>query len=317
MLYLLLLIAGFVPLIYGAHLLVENASAVARKYNIPEIVIGLTIVAFGTSSPELVVNLVASVDHNSSIVMGNIIGSNIFNILLILGTSAIIYPLTVKRNTTWIEIPLCLLAAMAVIVMANDQIIDHTGVSSISRIDGIILLLFFLIFLVYNYNLARTESYAGDAKEVHRPMWMLVLLIIGGLVLLVTGGKMIVTGAVEVASLLGLSERVIGLTIVAAGTSLPELATSLVAARKKNSDIAIGNIVGSNIFNIFLILGLSAVVYPVELLPAANLDLSVNIIASMLLFAFIFMGKKHELGWREGVFFTLCFLSYLGYLLMF
>lgn len=314
--YLLLLIAGFLPLIYGAHLLVDNASSLAKKYDIPDIVIGLTVVAFGTSTPELIVNLMASADHNSDLVLGNIVGSNIFNILFILGISALIYPLSVKRNTTWIEIPLSLLAVIAIIAMANDILIDKGSISMISRIDGFILLLFFSIFLVYNYYLSRSESFAGEIKASHKSLWLLILLILAGLGLLVAGGKMIVTGATRVAGFLGLSERVIALTIVAAGTSLPELATSVVAARKKNTDIAIGNIVGSNIFNIFFILGLSALVFPVKLLPMSNIDLSVNVGASLLLFIFLFTGRKHELERWEGIFFLSGFIAYIVYLLI-
>jgi len=315
MLYLILLISGFAPLIYGAYLLVDNASSLAKKYSIPDIVIGLTVVAFGTSSPELIVNLMASADHNADLVLGNIVGSNIFNILFILGLSALIYPLSVKRNTTWIEIPLSFLAAIAIMVMANDKLIDYTGISMISRIDGFILLLFFSIFLVYNYYLSRSESYNGEIKSSHKSLWLLVILIIAGLGLLVAGGKMIVTGATRVAGFLGLSERVIGLTIVATGTSLPELATSIVAAWKKNTDIAIGNIVGSNIFNIFLILGLSAIIFPVKLLPMSNIDLLVNVGASLFLFMFLFTGKKHELERWEGILFLISFAAYIVYLL--
>jgi len=315
MLYLILLISGFAPLIYGAYLLVDNASSLAKKYSIPDIVIGLTVVAFGTSSPELIVNLMASADHNADLVLGNIVGSNIFNILFILGLSALIYPLSVKRNTTWIEIPLSFLAAIAIMVMANDKLIDYTGISMISRIDGFILLLFFSIFLVYNYYLSRSESYNGEIKSSHKSLWLLVILIIAGLGLLVAGGKMIVTGATRVASFLGLSERVIGLTIVATGTSLPELATSIVAAWKKNTDIAIGNIVGSNIFNIFFILGLSAIIFPVKLLPMSNIDLLVNVGASLFLFMFLFTGKKHELERWEGILFLISFAAYIVYLL--
>jgi len=243
------------------------------------------------------------------------VGSNIFNILFILGLSALIYPLSVKRNTTWIEIPLSFLAAIAIMVMANDKLIDYTGISMISRIDGFILLLFFSIFLVYNYYLSRSESYSGEIKSSHKSLWLLVILIIAGLGLLVAGGKMIVTGATRVASFLGLSERVIGLTIVATGTSLPELATSIVAAWKKNTDIAIGNIVGSNIFNIFLILGLSAIIFPVKLLPMSNIDLLVNVGASLFLFMFLFTGKKHELERWEGILFLISFAAYIVYLL--
>ena len=314
--YLLLLIIGFIPLIYGASLLVDNASSLARKLNIPPIVIGLTIVGFGTSSPELVVNLFAAIDNDPDIVIGNIIGSNIFNILVILGISALLMPLVVKKNTTWLEIPLCFLSSIVVIVLANDLIIEKSASSSIGRIDGLILLMFFSVFLVYNVNLAINESFDGEKHTSNRSYFMATLLIIAGLVLLIAGGRLIVFSAVKVAVSLGLSERVIALTIVAAGTSLPELATSIVAAGKKNVDIAIGNIVGSNIFNAFFILGLSAVINPLVIKSASNFDMVFNIFASLLLFLFVFTGKGRKLSRWEGGLFIVIYIIYLTFLLV-
>jgi len=314
--YLLLLIAGFVPLIIGANLLVDNASSLAKRLNIPSMVIGLTIVGFGTSAPELVVNLISSIEKNSDLALGNIIGSNIFNILGILGISAIVYPLIIKKNTTWIEIPLCLLSALTVILLANDKIIDKMNYSVISRIDGYILLLFFIIFLSYNITLLKSEQYNEEILVKNNPVHKSVLLILLGLILLIAGGRIIVISAVEVASAIGLSQRVIALTIVSIGTSLPELATSVIAARKKYSDIAIGNIVGSNIFNVFFILGVSAVIHPVSLQPLSNIDMSLNILASLLLFIFIFTGKGRRIGMKEGAFFVLIYLAYIGFLII-
>ncbi len=314
--YLLLLIAGFVPLIIGANLLVDNASSLAKRLNIPAMVIGLTIVGFGTSAPELVVNLFASIEKNSDLALGNIIGSNIFNILGILGISAIVYPLAIKKNTTWIEIPLCLLSAVTVILMANDKLIDKMNYSVISRIDGYILLLFFLIFLSYNITLLKSEPYNDEVLVKDKPVFKSVLLVISGLILLITGGRIIVVSAVEVASAIGLSQRVIALTVVSIGTSLPELATSYIAARKKNVDLAIGNIVGSNIFNVFFILGISSVVHPVSLQPFSNIDMILNIFASLLLFIFIFTGKGRRIGMREGAFFLLIYIIYIGFLIV-
>ncbi len=314
--YLLLLIAGFVPLIIGANLLVDNASSLAKRLNIPAMVIGLTIVGFGTSSPEMVVNLFASVEKNSDLALGNIIGSNIFNILGILGLSAILYPIAIKKNTTWIEIPLCLLSAITVILLANDKLIDKMNYSVISRIDGYILLLFFIIFLSYNITLLKSEQYDDEILIKDKPVFKSLLLILVGLVLLIAGGRLIVISAIEVASAIGLSQRIIALTIVSIGTSLPELATSVIATRKKNVDIAIGNIVGSNIFNVFFILGVSAVIHPVSLQPFSNFDMIVNIFASLILFIFIFTGKGRRIGKREGVFFLLIYLIYIGFLII-
>ncbi len=314
--YSLLLISGFVPLIIGANILVDNASSLAKRLNIPAMVIGLTIVGFGTSAPELVVNLFASFEKNSDIALGNIVGSNIFNILGILGISAIFYPLAIKKNTTWIEIPLCLLSAVIIIVLANDMLIDKMSYSVISRIDGYILLLFFLIFISYNITLLKSEQYTEEILVIDKPVYKSVFLILFGLVLLIAGGRIIVISAVKVASSIGLSQRVIALTIISIGTSLPELATSFIAARKKNIDLAVGNIVGSNIFNVFFILGISAVIHPVSLQPFSNFDMILNIFASLLLFMFIFTGKDRMIGKREGAFFLLIYIMYIGFLII-
>ena len=254
MINLLFLLLGFIPLIYGADLLVDSASSLAKKLNIPNIVIGLTIIAFGTSAPELVVNTFASAAGNSEIVLGNIIGSNIFNILGILGISAIIYPLTVKTNTTWIEIPLCLLSAAIVFIAANDIIIDKSSNSLITRTDGILLLGFFLIFLSYNFQLMKSGNLDEEIAVKEYSILKSIFLILAGIVLLAAGGKIIVEFAVKFARIIEIPERIIALTIVSIGTSLPELATSAVAAKKRNVDIAIGNVVGSNIFNDFFFL---------------------------------------------------------------
>lgn len=314
--YILILLAGFVPLIWGADLLVDNASSLAKKLNIPNIVIGLTIVAFGTSAPELIVNIFASVEKNPYLALGNVVGSNIFNILAILGISTMFYPLTIKSNTTWIEVPLCLLSAFVIILMANDILIDKADISLLSRIDGMILLLFFIIFLVYNIRMARSESYSEDIAVKSKPVITALLLVIAGLALLVIGGRTIVYSAVKVATYIGISERIIALTIVSIGTSLPELATSVVAARKKNTDIAIGNIVGSNIFNVFFILGTSAVIYPVALQAKSNFDLLVNIAVSLLLFVFIFTGKGRRLDRWEGLVFISLYVCYIVALIL-
>lgn len=314
--YLLLLVAGFFPLIYGANLLVDNASALAKRFNIPNIVIGLTIVAFGTSAPELVVNLFAAIGKNPDIVLGNIIGSNIFNVGIILAVSAIIYPLAVKKSTTWIEVPLAFLAGLVIFILASDQLIDKASISVLTRSDGILLLLFFLIFLAYNYMLMIKGDFTEECVVRDVPPLKSILLIITGLILLATGGRMIVFGAVEVASFLGISERIIALTIVAAGTSLPELATSVVAARKKNTDIAVGNIVGSNIFNIFFILGISAVIYPVKVQANAILDMGMNLLISFLVFIFIFAGKGRSIDKKEGIFLLLLYAAYLTFLII-
>ncbi len=316
MIYYLLLPLGFVLLIYGASLLVNSASSLAKSFNTPDIVIGLTIVAFGTSAPELIVNIFAAIDQNSAIALGNVAGSNLFNIMVILGASAVATPLLVKSNTTWIEIPLCLLSALVLLVMASDSFTDPGASSVITRADGIILLFFFLIFLAYNLQLAMKGDASEDVKVIPMGKLKSSILLLAGLALLVAGGRLIVVSAVDIAQSLGVPERIIALTIISAGTSLPELATSIVAALKKNSDIAIGNIVGSNIFNVFLILGVTSVIHPVTLAKGATIDLAINVVVSILLFAFIFTGKGRRITRPEGVLFLLLYIIYITFLIL-
>jgi len=317
MVSILILLGGFTALVYGAGILVDSSSSLARKLNIPDIVIGLTIVAFGTSSPELLVSLMASAEGNSDLALGNVIGSNIFNILFILGISAILSPLTIKTGTTWIEVPLTFLSAVVVLLLANDIFIDKAAASIVSKSDGIILLMFFLVFLVYNITVMMNNSNEEKLVIKEEAAWKSALFIIGGLILLVAGGRAIVYSSVKLAQMAGLSERVIGLTIVSVGTSLPEAATSIVAALRKNTDIAIGNIVGSNIFNIFLILGTSAIVKPLPVHSLSNIDMAVNILASLLLFIFIFTGRGRKIGRLEGIFFLILFIAYITFLVLF
>ena len=312
LLNILFLIVGFVILIYGANMLVDGGSALAHQLKISNMVIGLTVVAFGTSTPELVVNVVSSIDGSSGLALGNILGSNIFNIMAILGITALIVPLKVKRTTTWIEVPIAVFAAVLVLLMA-----DESPQGYISRLEGISLLCFFAVFLLYTFALARYGE-AGEGEEVQIKPYSVsksVFFILLGLIGLIAGGRLLVSGAVSIAQTIGISERIIGLTIVSIGTSLPELATSLIAARKGNADIAIGNVVGSNIFNTFLILGVSATIRPLEA-PAGSInDLIVNIIAAGLLFLFIFTGKGRGISRWEGVLLTICYIAYLTMLI--
>ena len=279
-----LFIIGFFLLIRGADLLVDGSASIAKKLKISSIVIGLTIVAFGTSAPEFIVNIFASVQGNSEIAIGNILGGNIANILLILGISAIIYPITAKKNTVLKEIPLSLLAAIVLGIMANDMIIDGAGFSGITRIDGFILLSFFIIFLYYTFGITKSDKDIVEEEIKVFSHFKAIIFIVLGLAGLVIGGKWIVDGAIKIAEFFNISQSLIGLTIIAIGTSLPELATSAVAAYKKQSDIAMGNIVGSNIFNIFWILGASAVIHPLPFSTSSNGDIAMTIFASFVLF---------------------------------
>lgn len=311
----LLLIAGFVALIFGASKLVDAASSIAVGLGIPNIVIGLTIVAFGTSAPELVVNLMAAVSENTEMVVGNVLGSNIFNVLGILGICALISPLTVKSNTTWLEIPLSFLAAVCVLFIGADQYLNGALDNVLTRSEGLILLLFFLIFLVYNLTVAKSAGTDEKIETKKYGTWKAILFIVLGLAGLVLGGKLIVDSAVEIAQVFGMTERVIGLTIVSIGTSLPELATSIVAVRRKNVDIAIGNVVGSNIFNIFFILGLSTAITPVPLSSGSFFDIIVCITASLLLFMFVFTDKGNRIQRWEGAIFLGLYILYVGELI--
>jgi cation:H+ antiporter len=316
MLIYFLLILGFVFLIKGADLLVKGASSIARKLKVSDLVIGLTIVAFGTSAPELFVNVSASLQNNAEIAIGNILGSNIANILLILGVSAIIYPLTVQSNTVYKEIPFSLLAALILGILANDQLIDHKGNSALTRSDGLVLIGFFIIFLYYVFGIAQeSESKATEDFEQLSNL-KATAYIITGLTGLVLGGSWIINGAVEIAGKFGVSEYLIGLTVVAVGTSLPELATSAVAAYRKNTDIAIGNVVGSSIFNIFWILGISAVITPLPFQTSGNPDIVMTIISSILLFVFLFIGKNHVLKKWQGVLFLMFYIAYLVFVIL-
>lgn len=313
---ILLLFVGFAVLIIGADKLVDGASSLAVKLGIPNIVIGLTIVAFGTSAPELVVNVFAAVEGSTEMVLGNVIGSNIFNVFAIVGISALIFPLTVKSGTTWLEIPMSLLAAVGVLILAGDIFLDGAQENVITRSEGLVLLLFFAIFLVYNLTVAKKS---GSEEQMDTPSYSnlkSILFVILGLVGLILGGRLIVDSAVAIAEVIGLSERVIGLTVVSVGTSLPELATSIVAVRKRNVDIAIGNVVGSNIFNIFLILGVSTIITPVPVAENAFFDLFVNILASFLLFLFVFTGKGRRVDRWEGLIFVSIYISYVIYLVL-
>jgi cation:H+ antiporter len=311
-----ILIGGLVLLIKGADWLVEGASSLARKYNISDMAIGLTIVAFGTSAPEMVVNVFAAMNNHPDLVFGNLIGSNNFNLLAILGIAGIIMPMTVQSSTVWKEIPLSLLAAIVLFVLGNDAMIWGAETNIISRFDALILLVMFGGFLFYVYKQMKTDPTEIPATAKNHKPWMLALYIAGGLTGLVIGGRLVVTNAVSIATAMGVSEKIIGLTIVAAGTSLPELATSVVAALKKNNDIAIGNIIGSNIFNIFLILGVSAMTKPAAFSTVFNTDIYILIGATLFLFIYMFTGKQKRLDRWEAALFLLFYIGYTTFMVL-
>lgn len=311
-----LLIVGLVVLVFGADYLVKGASSFASKLGIAPLAIGLTIVAFGTSTPELTVNLYAAFTGATDIAIGNVVGSNIANILLILGAAALIAPLTVKSSTVWKEMPFALLAGLLLFVLGADSLVSGATSDFLSRGDGLALMGVFAIFMYYVVGLARSNTEHSDSEPVAQySTWFSVACIIGGLAALVFGGKIFVDQAVYLAQLVGLSEAVIGLTIVAVGTSLPELATSVIAAYRGQSDIAVGNVIGSNIFNIFWILGLTAVISPLPVPLSFETDVLFSLLVTILLFLAMFVGWRMHLDrWQGGAFIAI-YVAYVAFLL--
>lgn len=295
------LILGLVLVIRGAGWLVDGAVVLARRIHVSDLAIGLTVVAFGTSLPELAVNLFAAAEGNAAVAIGNITGSNIANILLILGLSALIFPLQVGRGTVWKEIPFGLLAAVVLWLMCRDTALAGGAAGGLSRSDGLILLCFFVIFLYYTAGIAPRIAGASEIPSAAAgPAGRIWLKLVFGLILLIAGGKATVTGAVQIAQWAGLSEGFIAASLVAVGTSVPELATSAAAAWKKNPDIAVGNVVGSNLFNIFFVLGISSVVRPLAVPPELMLSIWMTIGASVILFICMFTGQRRRIDRREG-----------------
>lgn len=317
MLQIILLVIGFTLLYKGADWLVRGASSLAKRLRVSDLVVGLTIVALGTSAPELFVSIVGQIEGTPQIVIGNIIGSCVINVFVILGIASLLMPLVVKKGTVWREIPFTVLAVLALGFLINDRFVGNGDALVLSRFDGLVLLIFFAAFLYYVFSIARgREELIG---EIELPSWgvgLSILAVIVGLAALIVGSKWVVDGAVFIARYLGVSETFIGLTIVAFGTSLPELATSAVAAYKKNAEIAVGNIVGSNIFNICLILGLSSLIRPIPFKPSSNIDIGMAFLGSIFLFMFMFTGKRHRLDRWEGIMFLVIYAAYLAFLIV-
>lgn len=312
-------VVGLLLIVKGADWLTDGASSIARKFNISTLVIGLTIVAFGTSAPELVVSTMASISGETDIAIGNVVGSNIFNALAIMGVTALIAPVPVKSNNIKYEVPLSILAALAVFVMASDMLFNGDSANVITRGEGIILLCFFLIFLAYTFAIARNgvdaSAASDDASVKVMPVWKSALLFLVGLGCLVFGGDTMVDGASGIAGFLGVSQSVIALTIVAAGTSFPELMTSIVAARKGDTDMAMGNVVGSNIFNIFFILGTAATISPLGGGNITLVDYGVLLFSAVVIWTSCKWGKVyHKITRTEGAMLVLCCIAYYSYL---
>lgn len=309
-----LIIIGFIFLIASADLLVDGSSGIAKKFHIPEIIIGLTIVSIGTSMPELFVSITSALEGHSDMSLGNIIGSNLSNLLLILGLSAIIKPVVFQKETRLYEIPMCLLFTITFMIFCNTN-------DGISRIEGIVLLLLFCVFLGYTIFMGIKESKTNlekdDAKEEkNNSIVKNIILVILGVIGLKVGGDLTVDNAVNVANYFNISEKIISLTILAVGTSLPELVTSVTAAIKGNSDIAIGNIIGSNIFNILLILGVASIIKPITYNVTYNFDISILIVATVILALFPFIPPKDKMSRANGIIYFLMYIAYLAILIL-
>jgi len=329
-LFFVLLLASFYLLSKGSDFLVDGASSIAKTFGISSLVIGLTIVSFGTSAPELIVSLSSTLGGSGQIAVANVLGSNIVNILLILGICAIIKPLVVKSSTVWKEIPLVVAASLAVLFLGFAEMFKTTNLANLPTLNpseisgylslaqGVILLIFFTIYMYYNFGMAKnTDEMQNEGQNdlklsTSKSIWY----ILGGLALLIAGGQAAVYAAVEIAKTFGISERIIGLTIVAIGTSLPELLTSVKATLKGEVDIAIGNVVGSNIFNVFFILGISSLFGVLKLSSGELIDSLVGIFAAVVLFTSTFVIKKSQIGRVEGVFMVLIYVGYVSYLIL-
>lgn len=304
---IVLLVVGFAMLVKGADWFVDGAAGIAEKFGIPQLVVGLTIVAMGTSAPEAAVSITAALKGTADIAVGNVVGSNILNILIILGLTGFITNVAVQKSTLFCEIPYMLGITVALLFMGM-----HGG--SINLVEGIILWVLFIIYLAYLFVMAKKGKQSADESKESRPVWKLLIAAIVGGVVVVWGSNITVDSATALAEIIGLSEKFIGLTIVALGTSLPELVTSVTAAKKGNADIAIGNIVGSNIFNILFVLGTSALIIPITFEPGFVIDSIIAVAAGVLLWISTIKSKKLTRPW--GIVMLVCYAAYFVYLLM-
>ena len=340
MIDILILIAGLALILFGANYLVDGASAIAKRFGISDFIIGMTIVGIGTSTPEMVVSFLSAAQGNADIAVGNVIGSNLFNIFMILGVTALILPLSLTKNNIKKDIPFALLAALVLTFAGSDILLDNATANIISRTDGLMLLALFGVFMAYTIYSSQSagaelqQSTSNEQKQnatnevsqtiitsqndsatgqsaKPKPIWLSIIMVIGGLAGLVYGGDLFVASASAIARMLGVSDAVIAVTIMAGGTSLPELASCVVAAYKKNTDLALGNVIGSNVANIFMILGGSAVIHPLGMNNIGQMDLGFLLLSSILLFITAFTFKKRSFDRIEGVLFILIYIGYI------
>ncbi len=312
------LIVGLVLILVGANALTDGASAIARRMGVSDLIIGLTVVAFGTSAPELAISVLSATAGNAPLAIGNVVGSNIFNVLAIIGVTAMVRPIKVGRSVMSLEIPMLILSSVILLVLGNSGVIDGNQVNEVSRMSGIFLLILFLLFMRYTFASARQPGVESVREEEEKQIpgmaiWKAILYVLAGLGALIFGGDKFVDGASGIASALGVSDAVIGLTIVAAGTSLPELATSVVAATKGKADLAVGNVIGSNIFNVLMVLGLSATITPLPFGTIGNFDLLWLLAASVAFWLFGWFFKERTITRWEG---TLLASGYVAYVVI-
>ena len=311
-LQIILLLTGLALIVFGADSLVEGASSVARRFGLSEFVIGLTIVGMGTSAPEMVVSFIGALQGNADIAIGNVVGSNIMNTLLILGVTALILPMAVTPSNRKRDIPVNILITVLLIVLGLEMTLFGFGTDGLSRWDGGILLAVFLVYMVLCFVNGEPQEEETPAKQ--RSIWLSLLMIAGGLAGLIIGGNLFVDNATLIAKGLGVSDKFIAITILAGGTSMPELATCVVAAAKKKGQLALGNIIGSNVFNILLILGGSALIHPLSFDGMNYVDLGVLLASALALLTAMFIGKKNKIDRLDGSLFLAVWIAYMVYL---
>ncbi len=312
---ILLLLLGLALVVFGADYLVEGASAVARRFGLSEFVIGLTIVGMGTSAPEMVVSFIGAFEGNADISVGNVIGSNIFNTLLILGLTALILPMAITPENRRKDIPMNIFTVALLVLLGFKSTLFGIGADGLSRWDGGILLLVFVLYIWQAFSSGKPQEQKADDTPPMK-IWLALLMILGGLAGLVFGGKLFVDSATGIARALGVSDKFIAITILAGGTSMPELATCVAAAVKKKGQLALGNIIGSNIFNVLLILGGSALIHPLSFAGISMIDLGVLLLSALVVLSSCFVGKKNMLDRLDGVIFLLIWVAYMAWLIV-
>ncbi|MBQ7273331.1 MAG: calcium/sodium antiporter [Bacteroidales bacterium] len=314
-LQIILFLVGLALVVFGADYLVEGASAVARRFGLSEFVIGLTIVGMGTSAPEMVVSFIGAAQGNADIALGNVVGSNIFNTLLILGITALILPMAITKENRRRDIPMNIVTVVVLILLGLEHTIFGIGSDGLSRLDGGILLALFIGYMWFSFKHSSPDS-DSPSETRQLKIWLAILYIAGGLSALVFGGRMFVNSAVSIAQTLGVSDKFIAITIIAGGTSMPELATCVAAAVKKKGQLALGNIIGSNIFNVLLILGGSALINPLSFADISFIDLGILLASALALLTSCHIGKKNSLDRLDGALFLLLWAAYMTWLIV-